>query len=261
MTEIEEVIIDALMYLKYIVYEIKEKQRKNILMYFISPKDKKLKNFINSSGFVTYNSRKNKYLEKAKQKSSFINNKFNIESNKKNFKIKRSNNIDVEINKNIVDFAFNGKNRILYNMMSELMENTVLHAYSDKRFLNHKDWYVFSEKDDEKISFVFLDTGLGISRTIKKRVEDYVKFWKDESELLLSALKGDKRTRTKKLNRGKGLPFLFNLNKDGKIQNLRVISNKACYNLNGSKDISEELNGTFFYWEMIRKDVNKNENL
>lgn len=256
MREIEKIDIDALMYLKYIVYVIKEKQRKKIILSFISPKDKALKKFIRSSGFITYNNKKSKFLDQSKKRFSTLehgNNILEIESNQ-NFKIKRGDTIDTQVSKSIVDFTFNGKVPFLYNMMSELMENTIMHAYTDKSDIEHKDWYIFAEKNDEKISFVFLDTGLGIPNTVQKRLTENVNPWTSSSKILLSTLEGDKRTRTKAPNRGKGLPFIYGLYNDEKIKNLRIISNKACFNLNNGIDNKEELSGTLFYWEIKGED-------
>ena len=56
------------------------------------------------------------------------------------------------------------------------------------------------------------------------------------------------------MNRGKGLPYVYSLFKKECIQNLRIISNKACFNLNNNIDVEKHLQGTFFYWEINLND-------
>lgn len=254
MREIEKVDIDVLMYLKYIVYEIKVKKMKKCVMSFIPPKNKILRKFIHSTGFVSYYKR-NRLIDNFKEEFSQYKKENSITSGEEglSFKIKHGTTIDRFTEKNIVDFTKKNIDRkgitFLYNMLSEMMENTKLHAYTDTDNIEHKDWFIFAEKINNRIAYVFLDVGLGITETIKRKISDTIT-WKTKSKMLLSALKGEKRTRTKKVYRGKGLPYIFTLQSEGKIKNLRIISNNACFNLNDNEDIRKELKGTFFYWEI-----------
>lgn len=253
MKNIENVKIDALMYLKYLVYETKEIKRKNILLSFRSPKNKELRDFIHSSGFVTY-TKGSKFVDSAKKKFSYVHQAEMPEFDQnKNFKIKRGSTLEKETIKKIIDFARekkdNEKFMFLYNMISELMENTVFHAYYDNQKIEHKDWYIFAEHNHNILSFVFLDTGLGIPKTVRKKFSDKITF-KSHSDLLLSTLRGEQRTQTQEKFRGKGLPFVFEQFCSNTISNLRIISNHSCYNINENNDIEKELQGTLFYWEI-----------
>lgn len=266
MESVEEVDIDALMYLKYIVYEIRQVKRINCYMSFTPPKNKLLHDFIRASGFIKH-IEKDEWLAKYKKSISYSTTDNVITEigsyQNPNFRIRNGNIIDRSVSGSIIDFVSGkvesiGKEILfLYKMLSELMENTVMHAYTDGEKIKHKDWYVFAEKNEKekKVSFVFLDTGLGIPNTIKG------KFFKDiifpsESSRLLSTLKGEGRTRAEVENRGKGLPFIYKLYLDGKIKNLMIISNQACFNLNNNDDIKKELKGTLFYWEIEREVEN-----
>ena len=263
MANVEKVDADALMYLKYIVYEAREIRKRNCIMSFIAPKNKEIKNFLYNSGFVVNykNNKKEPVDRKLNRKYWETIDEYKLSQETENFKIRSGNKIIITEIKNIVDFSIKNisdtskillKNS-LYTMIHELMENTVSHAYLDKQKFVHKDWLLFAEKRENIISFIFLDTGLGIPKTvIKKEIDKLLTTISksSESNILFSTLKGEYRTRTKEINRGKGLPYIYNLFANNHIENLRIISNKACFNLNDNKDVERHLQGTFFYWEI-----------
>ena len=263
MENVEKVDADALMYLKYIVYEAREIKKRNCIMSFIAPKNKEIKNFLYNSGFVVNykNNKKEPVDRKLNRKYWEIIDEYKLSQETENFKIRSGNKIIITEIKNIVDFSIKNisdsskillKNS-LYTMIHELMENTVSHAYLDKQKFIHKDWLLFAEKRENIISFIFLDTGLGIPKTvIKKEIDKLLTTISksSESNILFSTLKGEYRTRTKEINRGKGLPYIYNLFINNYIKNLRIISNKACFNLNNNEDVERHLQGTFFYWEI-----------
>lgn len=263
MVNVEKVDADALMYLKYIVYEAREIKKRNCIMSFIAPKNKEIKNFLYNSGFVVNykNNKKEPVDRKLNRKYWETIDEYKLSQETENFKIRSGNKIIITEIKNIVDFSIKNisdsskillKNS-LYTMIHELMENTVSHAYLDKQKFVHKDWLLFAEKRENVISFIFLDTGLGIPKTvIKKEIDKLLTTISksSESNILFSTLKGEYRTRTKEINRGKGLPYIYNLFINNYIKNLRIISNKACFNLNNNEDVERHLQGTFFYWEI-----------
>lgn len=264
MKNVEKVDADALMYLKYIVYEAREIRKRNCIMAFIAPKNKKISNFLYNSGFVVNykNNKKEPVDRKLNKKYWETIDESKLSQETENFKIRSGNKIITTEIKNIVDFSIkdisNGSKILLknslYTMIHELMENTVSHAYLDKQKFVHKDWLLFAEKRGNIISFIFLDTGLGIPKTVvQKNLDKLLKTFgsiTNESDILLSTLKGEERTRTKEVNRGKGLPYVYNLFIKKYIENLRIISNKACFNLNNNIDVEKHLQGTFFYWEI-----------
>ena len=264
MKNVEKVDADALMYLKYIVYEAREIKKRNCIMAFIGPKDTKIRNFLYDSGFVINykNNKKDPVDRKLNRRYWETTDDYKLGQETESFKIRSGNKIIIEEIKNIVDFSVknvseNSKITLrnsLYTMIHELMENTISHAYLDKQNFIHKDWLLFAEKRDNIISFIFLDTGLGIPRTVvQKNLDKILEVFgsiTNESDILLSTLKGEERTRTKEVNRGKGLPYVYSLFKKECIQNLRIISNKACFNLNNNIDVEKHLQGTFFYWEI-----------
>ena len=64
------------------------------------------------------------------------------------------------------------------------------------------------------------------------------------------ALAGYRVSATRKSNRNKGLPNIFNRSQLEEIKNLKIISRKAVFNFNNDLDLIEELKGTLFYWEV-----------
>ena len=70
------------------------------------------------------------------------------------------------------DKDYTGTKR-LYPMIVELMTNTHQHAYrtddsTDKHLEMYCNWYIFAQDIGNAIRFVFLDTGVGIPRTVAR---------------------------------------------------------------------------------------------
>lgn len=178
MKNVEKVDADALMYLKYIVYEAREIRKRNCIMAFIAPKNTKIRNFLYDSGFViNYKSNKKDPVDRKLNRRYWETiDDYKLSQETENFKIRSGNKIITDEIKNIVDFSvknISGNSKIilknsLYTMIHELMENTVSHAYLDKQKFVHKDWLLFAEKRENVISFIFLDTGLGIPNVRRK---------------------------------------------------------------------------------------------
>jgi len=256
MSMIEELDAGSLIYLKYIVHKIKDGKKRNMELRFKAPQNIELKEKVYNSGFVTYSKPRN-YVEKNKEKSK---NYLTIENND-NFRIQKGSFINRTYLRKIIEFVENkkqGSKKVLYPILHEMMENTMFHAYDENDLTRPKDWYLFSECDSHTIKFFFLDTGKGIVGTARKRWHDIFKLINKDSEILKTVLEGKHRTQTKKKYRGKGLPHIYETSLNNKILNLKIISNKGCLNLNGDRDLKEELIGTLFYWEMdVEGDKNE----
>ena len=106
--------------------------------------------------------------------------------------------------------------------------------------------------------YTFMDNGLGIPTTIKKkRSEKFKQMFNLDQEYryIDAAVKGiEKRSQTGLIERGNGLPSIYEQYVDNKINKLVIISNKAYYTSEESRDLRNSLNGTIFYWE-IEKEV------
>lgn len=167
--------------------------------------------------------------------------------------------------KKVVDFTKNklktftpSHSRSLYATLIECMANVKNHAYSDKKRIHPPKWWLIAHHDEteNKIKFVFLDNGVGIPSTIHKKFDEVFKKtlgFNNDSQLILSVLDGDFRTRTKQEWRGKGLPKIFEYFQQKRIENLIIISNKGFIVANGRKTITfdRKFRGTLLSWDIV----------
>jgi hypothetical protein len=153
----------------------------------------------------------------------------------------------------------------LYEIIIELMTNTVQHAYNDKEILTVNQWYIYVGVNEDILQFVFLDTGEGIPQTVnKKAIEKFGDLFnvnRNDSYYIISALNGEWRSMTEEKYRGKGLPFVLGYSKRDEVCNYTIISGKAVVKIGKEGDVTyTDLNnrifGTLYYWE-IRKDLIK----
>ncbi len=146
----------------------------------------------------------------------------------------------------------------LYQIITELMTNTIQHAYTDSSGIMDNRWYIYVEDLQDKIQFVFLDTGSGIPTTIKKnffeKVAQFVGSNPNDAKLISSALRGVYRSETGERHRGKGLPNIYDASKTDRISNLNIISGFGQCTVNETSLIVESnssisFSGTLFCWQ------------
>ncbi len=146
----------------------------------------------------------------------------------------------------------------LYQIITELMTNTIQHAYNTDRGLMENRWYIYVEDSPAKIQFVFLDTGSGIPSTIKVNfVEKVMQTFgsnANDAKLISSALKGDYRSETGERHRGKGLPNIYEASKTDRISKLNIISGHGQCMVDDTWIINESSSvisfpGTLFCWQ------------
>lgn len=252
-SRIKELSIDALMYLLAIVNNLSENFKNRFSFSGNAPADANIRKLFSESGFY-----------------SFVNYQGTepLTKNSDTVQIVSGNNSDTELAKRMSDFVSEKAGipkkacHFLYIMMIELMSNTHKHAYNDNEVL-YPRWYCFGEykKNENTISFTFMDTGEGIPATVRKNFAEKLDFLKikGENRYVISALNGDFRTATNQCYRGKGLPKIREFCSDEKIQNMRIITNKAdvTVNQNGyeSSVLSVPLQGTLYYWQINIADI------
>ena len=151
----------------------------------------------------------------------------------------------------------------LQRVLIELMQNTTDHANGKEGWwlsVNHNN-------HDNKVSFIFVDYGIGIFESLKNKPKSNKWFGlfekieevtlRNNSKVLKMLLDGElHRTVTGKPFRGKGLPGIAEvMRKQEQIDNLHIITNNVFADV--SKEVYVELknnfSGTFLYWE-INKD-------
>lgn len=181
--------------------------------------------------------------------------------NRKYVRISHGVEADGELAGSICDFVNNALDKDLtytkrlYPMIVELMTNTHQHAYDKNRSFMNCHWYIFAQELDSQVQFVFLDTGLGIPRTVYKQFTERAKsllISRDE-QFLASVLKGDFRTETQQKYRGKGLPGIYEDVCNHSLTDFCVISGKGQCNVKSDGEIEKialhrNFIGTLFKW-------------
>lgn len=252
---INDLSIDALMYLLAIVKNFKKRFSGIREIRGNLPDNKIAREFFIESGFL-----------------KFVNTNVNNSEKKNKLQILTGSNVDVKDAAKLVDFVTNYYNcdkkeiKFLYKMVIELMTNTHNHAYNSNDNLFIKSWYLFAAVNDvtKSIEITFVDIGEGIPKTVSKSTLEKF-FRKTDNEYIISTLNGEFRTQTKEKNRGKGLPDIYEHYKNNQIQNLKIISCKGKVELEKEKSLEEsgvelinDLQGTVFYWEInLRKEMIK----
>lgn len=252
MKSIENLSIDTIMYFLALLKRIKS-SKVTFGIKGSAPSNRKCRDLLDSSGFYKYvnSGRTNKDLSHASEV----------------VQITSGQKADNLIAKKICDFAISKLNlkrleiKKLYIMIMELMTNTKHHAYGTdgKRKFLFTDWYIYVRFTPGKktIRFIFLDTGLGIPFTVKRKglepVRELIGLGPNHAEYISSALKGEFRSRTGESYRGRGLPKIYSYYKQQYINNLTIISNNGYFAEIKKDDMSEKLKGTLFYWELSKE--------
>lgn len=193
--------------------------------------------------------------------------------------IRTGERVESVIAEDVINFALRRlqRNRDEYSSGSyinliECMGNTKQHAYTENLPYKPK-WWLGAIYNEAKncVSFTILDYGQGIPSTVRKSTsEQFSKMFSGvnlsvidalDSKLVLSALKGELRTRTGLKFRGKGLPKIFGHYRRKLISNLVIISDKAYINLdsNQSLDLDRALTGTVLSWDFTVPVKEENE--
>ena len=148
----------------------------------------------------------------------------------------------------------------------ELMQNTNNHADKNKNGVHHWWTTVSYNQEENKACFSFIDYGIGITQSIynddRSRLHKVLDFIQrtfnpqHDADLLELLLKGKIHSSTGMYYRGKGLPGIFAANRDNKLSNLVVISNKAKADVSKNLyiQLDKDFSGTFVYWELSDKN-------
>ncbi len=156
----------------------------------------------------------------------------------------------------------------LQRTLLELMQNANNHAKLKDKCLDNWWLSVNHDKDKETVSFIFVDYGIGIFKSLGSKSSGK---WQNWQEKAADTLKGNKKILEELMNgklhktvtgkdfRGKGLPGIKEVLNRNQISNLHIVSNDVFANVSENKynKLPEGFNGTFVYWELN----NKNESL
>lgn len=158
----------------------------------------------------------------------------------------------------------------LQRTLLELMQNTNNHADLIEKGAKHWWLSVNHNKENKRVSFYFVDYGVGIFESLKSKPAKNKWFgWFDkikthlihggDDEILKLLLNGDMHmTVTGQHFRGKGLPGIKEVQDRNQISNLKIISNNVFADVTKSNyyKLSNEFSGTFVTWELNENNVN-----
>lgn len=216
-SNVKNVSVDALIYLIAIMQNIKVNREMQYTFKGNLPECEDAKKIYRESGFMDYVKSKAKRLPNNTEKMKII-------SGEKNESVNAG-----DMCKFVMEKLNKGKKDIqaLQKTFIELMSNVVLHAYKDDGLM-FPQWYMYAEHFENKVRFIFVDTGLGIPKTVRKNFWEKVRiiFKADpkDGDLIYSAFRGDFRTETSEDHRGNGLPGLLEFIMTDKFSDFYVLS-------------------------------------
>lgn len=150
----------------------------------------------------------------------------------------------------------------VYRVLMECMANTANHAFTtagSRPTSRESIWqlHVFKDEDRNVICFTFVDFGVGIVGSLRRRLLDRVTKMRDQGAILNAALHGEYPSRTRKRNRGLGLAGVRSCAEDGELSRLVVASNRGFVDVSRgvSRTLQDEFPGTLLYWEVPRGSV------
>lgn len=244
---------DAIMYLIALMRNHKESRRRLYSIRGNYPIDAEAKRVYMESGFLRFVRSKERILPDNNSKMSIVSGR---RSDTKSAKLI----CQFVVEKLIVPRSYI---KGLYEVIIEMMSNVYYHAYNEEDTMI-PEWYMYAEYEENKVKILFLDTGLGIGKTVKKH-SIYEKIVNRvgkgiESKLIKSALDGEFRTKTQKNNHGKGLPSIKEFALDEKVEEFHVISGKGhCWTNHSEKIYTQELKqgicGTVYSFVIKKMEV------
>jgi len=227
---------------------------KDILLNGDFPKNEESKKFLIESGFLNYMYDENGKRFPRPNKSRLI------------FFEKGSGRLSEDDNRSISRLIkesvqhLTGKERScqsIKTMILEICGNSIEWGATDK-----KQWLLGLKYEKDKVIFTVTDVGLGILSTLHRKFEKVLKdtfSFKSDLEILEGAFDKKYGSSSKEENRNKGLPSIRIKNEEGKIKNLKVLTNNVILHFN-NKEKSRTLNiyepyyrGTYYEWELDRE--------
>ena len=148
----------------------------------------------------------------------------------------------------------------LYEILIECMSNTNNHA--DLATAGKCKWwlYVYSDPNEKRSSYSFVDAGVGIFKSavvqnkIKRRLKGSALY--PNIKLVPELLSGKLQSRIDKDNelRGKGIPQIIDHSRSPRFKSFYIITNDVKIDLKtgGSEQLNHSLNGTFLHWELAK---------
>lgn len=214
--EVVKVSADALIYLIAILNNLKSNLVSRYSFKGNLPSNREAEAFYVESGFLNYVKSRRIAMPEGDDRVQIISGK----------------TTDTKLAKKVCDFVCEkfGEKKLftlgLYKTLIELMSNTVQHAYNSKGIMV-ACWYLFARNANDSVQITFIDTGDGIPGTVRRKWFEKIPKMITDSELIYSAFMGESRTETKKVNRGHGLPSLYDRATKRELSDFHVLSGKG----------------------------------
>lgn len=241
----EIVTADALIYLMVMIKNYGVLRRHSFLGTL--PQNPEAKKVYIESGFLSY----------------FRNNcSKEFKENPEKLRMIKGNKTDSEITTRVIRFVSEKQNKSIIELISlqkifiEMMSNVVYHAYTSKSRVERKDWYIYVEHIDDFVRIIFVDTGVGIAKTVRKNFkEKLVRYFKpSDSKLMQSGFEGEFRTQTNEIHRGNGLKTIRKFAQDSLFLSFMVISGRGQCDIKSQtitrKDYHYNVNGTVYIFDV-----------
>lgn len=146
----------------------------------------------------------------------------------------------------------------IYTMLIEICSNSVEHANKREK---DKNWIISVSYEEDKVNFIVVDTGEGILRTIHKKLPELFvdTFFRKDGKVLEDVLNKEYQSRTKELNRHKGLPKLKENFDNGYVSDMKILTNNVLYDMK-TKSYEGTINeycGVLYSWSFTKNNYNK----
>ena len=146
----------------------------------------------------------------------------------------------------------------VYDNMIEICSNSVEHS---NRSDSSKNWLVSISKNEDTLSFILTDTGVGILQTLKKKKSEMFtdKLFKNDGKVLKGVFNKKYCSCTGEINRHKGLPIVYESFLDGFISNLMVLTNCVLYDFvrDSYEILNNEFKGVMYCWTIDKNNYTK----
>jgi len=149
----------------------------------------------------------------------------------------------------------------IYSILLEICGNTV--EWSEAK---NKQWLIGVKYETERAIVTVTDLGKGILGTLQKNNQNFKNFLinskdkllvKNKIDILNETFKGKHSSKSKDINRNKGLLKIKDTFKKNQIKSLKVLTNDVILHfddINKSQQLksSSEFEGTFYYWTITK---------
>lgn len=146
----------------------------------------------------------------------------------------------------------------VYTMLIEICSNSVEHANKREQ---DKNWVISVSYEEEKVNFIVVDTGEGILRTIHRKVPDLFidTLFREDGKVLEDILNKEYQSRTKEVNRHKGLPKIKECFDAGFVSDMRILTNNVLYDMttNTFQKVDNEYFGVLYAWSLTKDNIKK----